>query len=120
VSRVDGIEVKRAYRYLVRELNLEVPPTDPVEFVGRFASRLGCTEETTHRARELTKTATEQGVHSGKHPAGIAAGALYAAAVLTDDSVTQTEVSEVANVSEVTVRNRYPEVLKAVEQAREV
>ncbi|UWG52103.1 Transcription initiation factor TFIIB, Brf1 subunit/Transcription initiation factor TFIIB [Halalkaliarchaeum sp. AArc-CO] len=113
VSRVDGMEVKRTYRYLSRELELEVPPTHPAEYLGRFASDLGCTDETERRARELIDAATERGVHSGKHPVGIAASALYAAATLTDEEVTQYDVSDVANVSEVTIRNRYREVLEA-------
>ncbi|AUX10651.1 transcription initiation factor TFIIB [Halalkaliarchaeum desulfuricum] len=113
VSRVGGMEVKRTYRYLSRELELEVPPTHPAEYLGRFASDLDCTDETERRARELVDAATDRGVHSGKHPVGIAASALYAAATLTDEEVTQYEVSDVANVSEVTIRNRYREVLEA-------
>ena len=113
VSRVGGMEVKRTYRYLSRELELEVPPTHPAEYLGRFASDLDCTDETERRARELVDAATDRGVHSGKHPVGIAASAIYAAATLTGEEVTQYDVSDVANVSEVTIRNRYREVLEA-------
>ncbi|MEF8780600.1 MAG: TFIIB-type zinc ribbon-containing protein [Haloferacaceae archaeon] len=115
VSRVGEMEVKRTYRYLARELGLEVPPTHPAEYLGRFASDLGCRDETERRARELIDAATDRGVHSGKHPVGIAASALYAAATLTDEEVTQHDVAAVASVSEVTIRNRYREVLSAAE-----
>ncbi|MFB6157690.1 MAG: transcription initiation factor IIB family protein [Haloferacaceae archaeon] len=117
VSRVDDIEIKRAYRYLSRELDLEIPPTNPVEYVSRFASQLGCSDAVERRARDLIEVATEEGVHSGKHPAGIAASALYAAARLLDEGTTQADVSEVANVSKVTIRNRYQEILEAAERA---
>jgi transcription initiation factor TFIIB len=44
---------------------------------------------------------------------GLAAAAVYAAALLTNEKVTQNQVSEVADVSEVTIRNRYKELLEA-------
>jgi len=113
VSRVGTLEIKRTYRYLARELGLEIQPTNPREFVGRFASELGCTDETERLARELIESAVEQGIHSGKHPVGIAASAIYGAGKLTNDEMTQDEVSSVANVSKVTIRNRYREVMEA-------
>jgi transcription initiation factor TFIIB len=116
VSRVDKDEIARTYRYVVRELGLEIQPADPEQYVPRFASELGLSDESERRARDLLKTAKDQGVHSGKSPVGLAAAAIYAAALLTNEKVTQSEVSEVANISEVTIRNRYHELLEAEEQ----
>ncbi len=113
VSRVDRAEVARTYRYIVRELNLEIQPADPEQYVPRFASDLGITEEAERRARDLLKTAKKQGIHSGKSPVGLAAAAVYAASLLVNEKVTQNTVSEVANISEVTIRNRYHELLEA-------
>jgi len=113
VSRVDKMELTRTYRYVVRELNLEVKPADPESYVPRFASDLDLSEESERRARQLLGNAKEQGVHSGKSPVGLAAAAVYAAALLTNEKVTQSEVSDVANISEVTIRNRYKELLDA-------
>jgi transcription initiation factor TFIIB len=48
---------------------------------------------------------------------GLAAAAVYAAALLCNEKVTQNEVSEVADISEVTIRNRYKELLEAGEVA---
>jgi transcription initiation factor TFIIB len=116
VSRVDKDEIARTYRYVVRELGLEIQPADPEQYVPRFASELDLSDESERRARDLLKTAKDQGVHSGKSPVGLAAAAIYAAALLTNEKVTQSEVSEVANISEVTIRNRYHELLEAEEQ----
>jgi transcription initiation factor TFIIB len=115
VSRVDKSEVARTYRYVVRELKLEVRPADPESYVPRFASSLELSEETERRARQLLKNAKEKGVHSGKSPVGLAAAAVYAAALLTNEKTTQAAVSEVADISEVTIRNRYHELLEAEE-----
>ncbi|WP_435067086.1 transcription initiation factor IIB [Haloplanus sp. C73] len=116
VSRVEKDEIARTYRYVVRELGLEIQPADPEQYVPRFASELELSDESERRARDLLKTAKEQGVHSGKSPVGLAAAAIYAAALLTNEKVTQSEVSEVANISEVTIRNRYHELLEAEEK----
>ncbi|KAB7513358.1 transcription initiation factor IIB [Halosegnis rubeus] len=113
VSRVEKDEIARTYRYVVRELGLEVAPADPESYVPRFASSLGLSDEAENRARQLLKNAKEQGVHSGKSPVGLAAAAVYAAALLTNEKTTQAAVSEVADISEVTIRNRYHELLEA-------
>ena len=118
VSRIDEMEFKRTYRYIVRELNLEIQPADPEQYVGRFASELGISDEAEHRARELLQNAKEQSIHSGKSPVGLAAAAVYAAPLLCNESVTQSEVSEVTDISEVTIRNRYKELLEADGQAQ--
>ncbi|MFB6307838.1 MAG: transcription initiation factor IIB family protein [Haloarculaceae archaeon] len=113
VSRVEKSEIARTYRYVVRELSLEVQPADPESYVPRFASDLELSDEAEHRARSLLQNAKEQGVHSGKSPVGLAAAAVYAAALLTNEKTTQAAVSEVADISEVTIRNRYHELLEA-------
>jgi transcription initiation factor TFIIB len=115
VSRVEEEEFKRTYRYVVRELNLEVAPADPVSYVTRFASDLGLSDEAERLAREMLEAAKEQAVHSGKNPVGLAAAAVYAAPLLTNEQVTQQEVGDVADISEVTIRNRYRELLAAYE-----
>ena len=107
VSRVDRMELTRTYRYVVRELNLEVKPADPESYVPRFASELGLSDEVERHARELLDTARGTEVISGKSPVGLAAAAIYAASLLSNEKVTQSEVSDVADVSEVTIRNRY-------------
>jgi len=118
VSRVEKDEIARTYRYVVRELKLEIQPADPESYVPRFASDLDLSDESERRARQLLQTAKQEGVHSGKSPVGLAAAAVYAASLLTNEKVTQSEVSEVANISEVTIRNRYHELLEAEEQVQ--
>jgi transcription initiation factor TFIIB len=120
VSRVEKDEIARTYRYVVRELGLEIQPADPESYVPRFASDLELSDEVERRARQLLQNAKEQGVHSGKSPVGLAAAAVYAASLLTNEKVTQSEVSEVANISEVTIRNRYHELLEAEEEIQQL
>jgi transcription initiation factor TFIIB len=111
VSRVGRMELTRTYRYIVRELNLEVKPADPESYVPRFVSELGLSDEVERRARDLLDSARGTEVMSGKSPVGLAAAAIYAASLLTNEKVTQSQVSDVADISEVTIRNRYHELL---------
>jgi transcription initiation factor TFIIB len=113
VSRVERDEIARTYRYVVRKLRLEIEPADPESYVPRFASELALSSEAERRAQRLLRSAKEKGIHSGKSPVGLAAAAVYAASLLANEKVTQNEVSEVANISEVTIRNRYHELLEA-------
>jgi transcription initiation factor TFIIB len=113
VSRVGEAEFERAYRYIVRELGLEIEPADPSEYLPRFCSDLEVSKETERTARELLENAKQENVHSGKSPVGLAAAALYASARLTNEDVTQSEVSGVSDISEVTIRTRYQELLEA-------
>jgi len=112
VSRVAEIRIQRAYRYISRELGLEIEPADPLEYVPQFASALDVSDEAVRQARDLLTTAKAAGAHSGKSPAGLAAAALYAATHLTNEQLTQETVSNAARVSHVTIRNRYQELLE--------
>ena len=49
---------------------------------------------------------------SGRGPTGVAAAAIYVASTLSDERKTQREVAEVAGVTEVTIRNRYKELIE--------
>ncbi len=118
VSRIEEMEFKRTYRYVVRELNLEIEPADPGSYVPRFVSDLGLSDEVERQARDLLATGKDEQVHVGKNPVGLAAAAVYAAGLLTNEQVTQAEVSEVADVSEVTIRNRYQELLEVQNDVR--
>jgi transcription initiation factor TFIIB len=115
VSRIDDMEFKRTYRYIVRELGLEIQPADPAQYVPRFISDLGLSEEVDQQARQLLENAKQKGIHSGKSPVGLAAASIYAASLLANEKVTQAEVSEVSDISEVTIRNRYQELVNAAD-----
>ncbi len=111
-SSIDKKEVGRSYRFLVRELDYFIPPVRPSQYVSKFSNQLtmqGKSEEIAHKilvmARNLRLT-------SGRGPTGIAAAASYIASVLMGERKTQREIAEVAQVTEVTIRNRYKELVE--------
>ena len=114
VSRVERKEIGRTYRYIAQELGLGMAPVDPVKYVPRFASELELSEDVQAKANEIIRTTAEKGLLSGKSPTGYAAAAIYAAAMLCNEKKTQREVAEVAQVTEVTIRNRYQEQIETM------
>ncbi|MFC6906893.1 transcription initiation factor IIB [Halalkalicoccus tibetensis] len=112
VSRVEQLPIQRAYWYLSRELGLQIKPTDPIQYVSQFGSELDLSDNVLRQARELLTVAKDQNAHSGRKPAGLAAGALYAASRLANENLTQITVSQATDVSRMTIRARYQELLE--------
>jgi len=117
VSRIDRTEFMRAYRYIVRELGLEIAPAGPEQYLPRFASELELSGEAERQARELLGAGEEAELHSGRSPVGLAAAAIYAGAMLANEKVTQKSVSEVTDISTVTIRTRYKQLLEVESEA---
>ena len=57
---------------------------------------------------------------SGKGPTGVAAAALYIAAVLENEKRTQRDIADVVGVTEVTIRNRYKDLVEKLGIEEEV
>ncbi|MGZ0746564.1 transcription initiation factor IIB [Haloparvum sp. AD34] len=119
VSRVDRREIGRAYRYISGELGLELQPIDPQQYLPRFSSDLDLSDLTQQKAEEILEQTTAEGLHAGKSPTGFAGAAVYLAGMLCNDKRTQEEVAAVADVTVVTIRNRYKEQLEAISEAAE-
>ena len=110
-SEVERKEIGRTYRFITRKLNLNVNASNPKDYISRFASVLHLSPKTQNDALRILKKAEISELTSGRGPAGIAAAALYVAALLNQEKRTQREVADVAGITEVTIRNRYKELL---------
>src|SRR3989338_2860334 len=110
-SDVERKEIGRTYRFIVRKLKIKVRPSSPKDYISRFSSILHLSPRTQNEALRILKKADISELTSGRGPAGIAAAALYVAALLNDEKKTQREVADVAGITEVTIRNRYKELI---------
>ncbi len=119
ISRATKLETKdigRSYRFICRRLDINLPPVNPIDYVPRFASMLGIPGPIQQRSIEILREVLSRGIASGKGPMGIAAAALYYACLEKDYKKTQKEVAEAAGVTEVTIRNRFKEILEMLQQ----
>ena len=111
-TRAGRKDVARCYRLLLREASIKVPLPNAADFVPRIGSYLRLSGQTIKRAIEILEQARAAGLTAGKDPAGLAAAAIYIAALQNGEIRTQKEVARAAKVTEVTVRNRYKELVK--------
>ncbi len=111
-SDVERKEIGRTYRFVMRKMNIKVKPSSPKDYISRFATVLHLSPKTQNHALKILKKADISELTSGRGPAGIAAAALYVAALLNDEKKTQREVADVAGITEVTIRNRYKELIE--------
>ena len=111
-SDVERKEIGRTYRFIVRKLKIKVTPSSPKDYISRFASILHLTPKSQNNSLKILKKADIVELTSGRGPAGIAAAALYVASLLNDEKRTQREVADVAGITEVTIRNRYKELIE--------
>ncbi len=115
ISKASGItkrDIGKTYRYIARKLDIRILPAKPQDYIPRFGSLLGLNERVQVKAVKILDQATKHDVTSGKGPIGVAAAALYIAAVLEGNKKTQREVADAIGVTEVTIRNRYKEVVE--------
>ena len=103
-------EIGRTYRFIVKELDIAVPLTDPSYYISRFVSVLNLSPAVEAKGKTIVKKAISSGLISGRGPTGVAAAAVYIAALMVGERRTQKEVANVAGVTEVTIRNRYREL----------
>ncbi len=108
-------EIGRSYRFICRELKISIPPTNPITYIPRFTSELNLSGEVQAKAIQILKEAAKKGLTSGRGPTGVAAAALYIASVMLNERRTQIDVARVSKVTEVTVRNRYKELVQKLE-----
>jgi transcription initiation factor TFIIB len=111
-SSVNKKELGRSYRFLIKELNYSIPPLKPSQYITKFSNQLTMQGKVEEIAHKILAAAKELKLTSGRGPTGIAAAASYIASVLTGERKTQREIAEIAQVTEVTIRNRYKELVE--------
>jgi len=119
-SGIEKKEIGRTYRFITRELEISIKPSNPSDYIPRFASALKLSPETQSKSVEILDMARDVELTSGRGPTGIAAAALYVASLIHGEKRTQREVADVAGVTEVTIRNRYKELIKKLNLSKEV
>ena len=105
-------EVARSYRVLSRKLQLGLGTPTPYDFLERLSSDLDIDQKVRSRSLDIIKRATEKNISVGKSPVSITAAAIYIACRETGVKCRQRDIAAAAGITEVTVRNRYKELVK--------
>jgi transcription initiation factor TFIIB len=113
-SRATRKEIGQSVRLLLSRLDVDVPVASARNLIPRMSSDLGFKGETVLKATEIIVKAKKKGVTMGKDPGGIAGAALYIAGILKEDRRTQRDIAKAAHVTEVTIRNRYKDIVRSL------
>jgi transcription initiation factor TFIIB len=131
VSRVNKKDLHRCYRLIYEQLQRDkkrsedgeelslikigpIPLNSPKNFLARYTTELGLSPQTQLYAGKILDYAMKLRILGGKDPSGLAAAALYIAAIKNHEKKTQRDVATVASITEVTVRNRYKDLVAAL------
>jgi transcription initiation factor TFIIB len=113
-TNVDRKQIGHSVRSIVSHVNIDVPLASAKDLIPRLSSDLLLEGKTVRKATEIIRNAEERFVTIGKDPGGIAGAALYIAGIIEKDRRTQREIANVSRVTEVTIRNRYKELVRVL------
>lgn len=102
--------IHKLYKELKAKLGVTVDLIDPEQYIDKICNGLNLGQEARKKAKELVEESRKYNVPSGKSPNGLAGGAVYLACNHTSNEITQEEISDVADVTCVTIRTRYKEL----------
>jgi transcription initiation factor TFIIB len=112
VAGVPRKKLSRDYRVMVRAFDPRIPLVDHARCITRIANKAGVSEKTKRIAIKIMREIVAMQISAGKGPMGMAATVLYVACLSAGEVKTQKELSIAAGVTEVTIRNRYSELKK--------
>lgn len=116
-SKDDKMNVKltaKYYRTLVMELGSNTAPVVTLDkYISKIANLARLEVRVERLAAEIAEKTQDHNIADGKAPNGLAAAYLYIASILLGQSMLQRDVSSIAGITEVTIRNRCKEILTA-------
>ena len=113
-SRTGRKEIGRTFRFIAKELEINVALANPEAYIPRFCSELSLHHNVVREAIEILQSVGDMAMVS-RGPTGIAGAAIYLSAKRNSSERTQSDVAKVAGVTEVTIRNRYKELCEHLE-----
>jgi len=116
VSEAAGVDLKavnKYYRLIASEAQVHHLPLPTVEKqIARLANLIKVSAKTERLALQLYKETKAATIQDGKSPSGLAAAYIYIASVINSENIPQREIAAVADITDVTVRHRYREILE--------
>jgi transcription initiation factor TFIIB len=86
-----------------------------MKYIAKVANKANLSEKTKRQAAEIMNNVTKREISTGKNPMGLAASVLYMSSIKTGENATQTNLSNAAGVSEVTLRAAYKVLMNTLE-----
>ena len=110
-ANISKKEAAKNFRYLHDLLDKDIPSISTENIISMLVNKADCSVNVERFAIEVLQAANDLKITSGKSPSGMAAASVYIACVLMGEKVTQGSIATPARVTEVTIRNRYKELV---------
>jgi len=110
ISNTKRKSIAKCYRQIIFELDLKLPIVDNTKCIARVANRVSVSERTKYRAISLMNDVVKNGLSAGKDPMVLAATVVYASCIGTSEQKSQIDVANAADVTDVTIRNRFKDL----------
>jgi len=110
ISNIKSKSIAKCYRQIIFELDLKLPIIDTTKCIARVANRVSINERAKHRAINLINDVVKSGLSAGKDPMVLAATVVYASCIGTSEQKSQIDVAKAADVTDVTIRNRFKDL----------
>ncbi len=107
--------ISKAYRFIDKEFGCAVGQPDDMLYLNRIIGLMRLDGEDMRTAYELMKKVKDARIDHGKNPFAMAAAVLYQACKMMGKNVTQKKIADAAGITEVTVRNRYKDIVRGVD-----
>ncbi|MHA1410747.1 MAG: transcription initiation factor IIB [Candidatus Odinarchaeia archaeon] len=115
VLDINKKEISNSYKFVIKSLNLKTSAISPIQYLQTFCNKMSISDINKIIIEKILKAANEVKIISGKNPVGIIAAAIYISSLITDDKITQRELSEISFVTQTTIRTRYKELLQNID-----
>lgn len=106
-SGMDRKELTKNFRLLLNHMQMKLPITDPLIFIRRICSRAKLNNRVMLEAAKIMRMAREQKLIVGTDPLSMASASVYYACMLMKVETSFREISDAADITGVTLRNRY-------------
>jgi len=109
-STVNKKELEKSYCLLIKKLNYSTPPIQLNQCIIKVSNKATIQKKVEETAHKILTAAKDNKLTAGRSPTGIAAAASYIALVLINEHKTQKEIANIAQITEITIKNRYKEL----------
>ena len=92
-------------------MKFKITRPSPYNYLNRFCNELDLGCEVVTKSREILKNADQKDMIKGRNPVICAAASIYLASTLCKTRRTQSEIAQVAGVTELGLRNVYKKII---------
>jgi transcription initiation factor TFIIB len=110
ISKIPEKNIGRYYKFLNKLMKFKIQPPSPYNYLNRFCNELNLGSDVVSKSQQILKKADQKDMIKGRNPIICAAASIYLASILCKTRRTQSQIAEVAGITELGLRNVYKKI----------